>query len=212
MSFLKEYLKRKRDSIRLCLFRSKWRKHNKHNFTIANNFFDLRTVKVGRGTYGHLNVHSYNKEVESLKIGNYCSIAGNVHFILSGGHPYDTLSTYPFAFFATKHPESTSKGPIIIEDDVWIGFGCIILSGVHIGKGAIIGAGSVVTKDIQPYSIVAGTPAKIIKYRFSEHIIHRLMTLDFDMIDYQSLLKQNVISNFSELELDEYIDTISKKN
>ena len=211
MSFLKEYLKHKREIIKLCSFRSKWRKHNKHNLTIANTIFDENIVKVSKGTYGHLNIHSYNKEVESLIIGNYCSIAGGVHFILSGGHSYETLSTYPFDAFLTKQAESISKGPIIVDDDVWIGFGSIILSGVHIGKGAIIGAGSVVTKNVEPYSIVAGTPARLIKYRFSKNIIEKLLDFDFSNLNCNSLVGSVPISHYEEIELNNYLESIQKR-
>lgn len=72
-----------------------------------------------------------------------------------------------------KH-EATSKGDIVVKDDVWIGYGSIILSGVHIGQGAVIAAGSVVSHDVPPYAIVGGVPARLIKYRFSEEMTKKL--------------------------------------
>ena len=83
--------------------------------------------------------------------------------------------------------DSFSKGPIVIEDDVWIGFGSIILSGVKLSQGTVVGAGSVVTKSTDPYSIVAGNPAKLIKKRFSDEIIKRLINIDLSNV----LLKRN---------------------
>ena len=75
--------------------------------------------------------------------------------------------------------EAISNGDIIIEDDVWIGENAVILSGVHIGQGAVIAAGAVVTRDIPPYSIVAGVPAKILRYRFDQDVINELLKIDF---------------------------------
>ena len=93
------------------------------------------------------------------------------------------LSTYGIcsAYDRNKN-EAVSKGDIILDDDVWIGYRAIILSGVHIGQGAIIAAGAVVTKDVPPYAIVAGVPARIVKYRFSEDIIKDLEKIDFSLM------------------------------
>lgn len=98
----------------------------------------------------------------------------NVHFILSGNHQTETLFTYPIrSTLEGKHcqTDSRSKGPIIVEDEVWIGYGATILSGVTIGKGSIIAAGAIVTSDIPPYAIAGGNPARIIRYRVPEEII-----------------------------------------
>jgi acetyltransferase-like isoleucine patch superfamily enzyme len=94
-----------------------------------------------------------------LIIGRYCSIGKNLQFVLSH-HDYKHTSTHPL------FSKQFSRGHIIIGNDVWIGLNVIMLDGVTIGDGAVIGAGAVVTKDIPPYAIVAGNPAKIIKYRF----------------------------------------------
>lgn len=84
---------------------------------------------------------------------------------MSGEHNYSCFSTYPFHRYVIDGSfESISKGPIILEDDVWIGENCIILSGVKIGQGAVIAAGAIVTNDIPPYAIAGGVPAKVIKY------------------------------------------------
>ncbi len=82
----------------------------------------------------------------------------------------------------------------MVDDDVWIGYGATILSGVHIGQGAIVGANALVTKDIPPYAIAGGTPAKLIKYRFEERIINELLKVDFD-----SLTDDMIIDNIDDL-------------
>ena len=162
--FLISYLK-------LYLFRRKYRRLNRHNFTSIMNFCDLSKVVVGEKTYGKINIFDGSPQDTKLIIGNYCSIAPGVYFILGGEHHIDTISTYPFKVkcFGDKS-EALSKGNIVIKDDVWIGLNAIICSGVTIGQGAVIAAGAVVTKDVMPYSIVGGNPAKIIKYRFPEKI------------------------------------------
>lgn len=110
--------------------------------------------------------------LSKLYNGNFVSIAQNVIFMLNSEHYTNHISTYPFKvkYILAENEEAISKGDNIIEDDVWIGYGVIIMSGIKIGKGTIIGAGSFVTKDVPPYSIVVGVPAKILKYRFNEHI------------------------------------------
>ena len=161
----------------------KWRNRNKHNHTsIGNNSFPLDSVSVGNYTYGELNVWLYsNDKREQLSIGSCCSIARGVDFLLGGGHKMDTLSTFPiYRYLVDKsYEEATTKGAIVVEDDVWIGSGVLILSGVKIGKGTVVAAGSVVTSSTEPYSIVGGVPAKLIKKRFDDDTIERLRNIDF---------------------------------
>lgn len=157
---------------KLKLAKLKWRKKNQHNFTTAKNIFPHEIVEVGVMTYGNLDVRTWGNKEEKLIIGSYVSIAQDVIFILGGNHRYDTLSTYPFKVMVLgEKEEALTKGAIIVEDDVWIAVGVIVLSGVTIGKGAVIAAGSVVTKDIPPYAIVGGNPARVIKYRFEEELL-----------------------------------------
>ena len=202
---IKLFLIRSQEYWNLIWARAKWRSQNKHNLTVPGRLFPFKKVKVGKGTYGTLNVISYGNIEENLSIGNYCSIAGNVVFILSGEHSYDHLSTYPFQkIYGNGNVESISKGPIVIDDDVWIGYGCTILSGVKIGRGAVIGAGSIVSKSIPPYTIFAG--GKIIKKRFPDDIIEKLMKIDYTNID--EIFIKNNLSLFEKKISSETIDEI----
>ncbi|MBP1617335.1 MAG: hypothetical protein H6Q14_1162 [Bacteroidetes bacterium] len=173
----------------------RWRELNKHNHTYLNNIVPLEIVRVGKYSYGPLNIRYFGADNERLVIGNYCSIAEDVHFILGGNHCINTISPYPFKVFRDHicKEESFSKGPIHVEDHAWIGHNALILSGVTIGKGAIVGAGSVVSKDIPPYCIAAGNPIRIIKKRFSDEIIDYLIcfgqNIDFEKIPLASLYR-----------------------
>jgi acetyltransferase-like isoleucine patch superfamily enzyme len=139
---------------------------------------------IGGHTYGKPKIYDW-KDGTKLSIGKYCSIADDVVILLGGNHRVDWLTTYPFpavegwpeAMEIKGHP--ASKGDIVIENDVWIGYGATILSGVKIGNGAVVGARAVVTKDVPPYAIVAGNPAKIIKLRFSKREIKALLNLSW---------------------------------
>ena len=101
--------------------------------------------------------------------------------ILGGNHPLNQISTYPleYVFPETSSLKGIIKRDVIIENDVWIGIGVHIMPGVHVGNGAVIGAFSVVSKDVPPYAVVAGNPATIKKFRFSEDIINRLLKLEW---------------------------------
>ena len=159
-------------------FSSEWRKRNAHNFTTPGNHFKMDAVQVGKGTYGMLYVVTRDYQNVHLIIGDYCSIAGGVKFLLSGNHQYDIVSTYPYELLVLKSGEggiAVAKGDIIVGDDVWIGENAIICSGITIGQGAIVAAGAVVTKDVEPYAIVGGNPAKVIKYRFNDNIRKQLL-------------------------------------
>ena len=129
-------------------FKKAWRKANPDNSIEPVNIFDMSLVKVGKGTYGNLYVLNFSKD-KKLEIGNFCSVAPGVIFAVAADHDHQHLSTFPFKVKMNgEEVEATSKGDIIIKDDVWIGANAIILSGVTIGQGALIGAGAVVTKDI----------------------------------------------------------------
>jgi virginiamycin A acetyltransferase len=113
-------------------------------------------------------------------------IASGVQFIMNGAnHLTDTVSAYPFAIFgngwegAMEGKQYPHKGNLVIGNDVWIGYEATLMAGITIGDGAIIAAKSVVTKDVPPYSIVGGNPAKVIRMRFDESQIRRLLELQW---------------------------------
>jgi acetyltransferase-like isoleucine patch superfamily enzyme len=165
-----------------------WRISNSHNDTSMGRPFDFKKVRVGNGSYGQLNVLSWGHPEELLEIGHFVSIAENVQFLLGGNHDYHTLSTYPFKSMMLGHTqESTTKGPIVVKDDVWIGYGALILSGVTLGQGSVIAAGSVVVSDVPAYAIVAGNPAKVVKYRFPEPLVQRLSTLKWSQLTKEAV-------------------------
>lgn len=161
-----------------------WRLRNPHNFTtLAGDNFPLDKVTVGKLTYGSIHAISYGGNSEFLKIGNCCSIADEVTFLLGGGHRLDCVSTFPFRGKLVGDVEAMTKGPIVLEDDVWIGYGATVLSGVTLGKGSVVGAGALVCGDVPSYAIVAGIPAKVIRYRFDDETRARLAAIDLGKVD-----------------------------
>lgn len=171
----------------------KWRHGNRHNTTflelIPNSDDFFNKVTVGEKTYGPICAFYSENPIEQLTIGNYCSIGSGVIFLLGSEHPYKGLSTFPFKVKCAGYSnEATSKGPICLKDDVWIGENAIILSGVTIEQGAIVAAGSVVVKSVPPYAIVGGNPAKIIKNRFSDDVIQKLQTIDWSKVNQAKII------------------------
>lgn len=165
--------------------RVRWRKLNTHNLTtVGFNAFGFDNVHVGRFSYGEINILTSSHE-PSLTIGDFCSIAKGVMFVTCDEHPLDTLSTYPWKvrILGEPGPEARSKGGITLEDDVWIGYGATVLDGVRVGRGSVVAAGALVTRDVDPYTIVGGVPAKPIRKRFDEATIKELMDFDFTKVD-----------------------------
>ena len=126
--------------------------------------------------------HHYDFIGDKLIIGKFCQIAAGVEFVMNGAnHQMNAVSTFPFYTlegWEMKPPAASDmpfKGDTVIGNDVWIGQNATILPGVHIGDGAIIGANSVVASDIEPYSIVVGNPAKLIRYRFDGELTSLLL-------------------------------------
>lgn len=192
INFAKRYFK-------LVKFKISWRLKNRHNFTGAENVYDDKCVSVGNYTYGRIKVLSEPIGI-SLKIGSYCSIADDVAFILGNEHPLNRISTYPYKHMLVDSglSDAISKGNIIVDDDVWIGYRAVIMSGVHIGQGAVVAAGAVVTKDVPPYSIVGGVPAKVIKYRFSADVINELLKIDYSMLS-DEMVRKHIDDLYTEL-------------
>jgi virginiamycin A acetyltransferase len=146
--------------------------------TINNPIFDQ--YKIGRYTYGCPEISDHS-DGGTLEIGRFCSIADNVTIMLGGNHRVDWITTFPFSVLFDEfknipgHPHS--KGDVIIGNDVWIGQGALILSGVTVGDGSVIAAHAVVTKSVPPYAIVGGNPAKLIRFRFLPDQIEHLLEI-----------------------------------
>lgn len=138
-------------------------------------------ISVGRFTYGAPNFRIW-AEGESIRIGAFCSIADEVAIFGGGEHNTQWVTTFPLRIalghegaFADGHP--ATRGPTRIGNDVWIGHGATIMSGVTIGDGAIIGARAVVSRDVPPYGVAVGNPARVVKYRFSPEQIASLLDI-----------------------------------
>lgn len=203
---VKDVLHPVRERFELALFRQKFRVSNQYNEIIPQNIFPMEKVKVGQYSYGYLNFMTWGDDRERLIIGNFVSIASNVVFIGGGNHNMNSFSTFPFKVkFLNYEFEARTKGPIIVKDDVWIGTNVLVLSGITIGQGAVVGAGSVVTKDVPPYAIVGGNPARVIKYRFNTEQIEQLKRLDFSKVD------ETWIVDHKEL-IEEKIETLLKND
>lgn len=141
-------------------------------------------------------LYHYPINQDRLIIGKFCSIACGAKFIFtSANHTMASLSTYPFPLFYEEWDTPISevrtswdnKGDIIIGNDVWIGYEAVIMSGVHIGDGAIIGTRAVVTKDVEPYTIVGGLPAKPIRKRYGQDTILKLEELRWWDLPYEQI-------------------------
>ncbi len=184
--------------------------HFEGNNTIGKHT-EIATCHIGLGTYV-----SDNSIIKYARVGRFCSIGSNVHTGL-GRHPSNTfVSTHP-SFFSTKQQagfsfakhdifdehvflDAEKRYVVEIGNDVWIGSNVMIMDGISIGDGAIIAAGAIVTRNVLPYAIVTGIPAKQLKFRFSEDQIKKLLALkwwDWDFAEIRS--KSHLFSNIDKL-------------
>ncbi|HJT23091.1 MAG TPA: CatB-related O-acetyltransferase [bacterium] len=190
---------------------SMWKTYLRHGrkTKFMNEVERYQKYKIGDGTYGFPNIYQWTDDT-GLVVGKYCSIAPEVTFVLGGEHQTDTISTYPFSgtylkSFKSGIPPGT-KGNIKVGNDVWIGMKALILSGVTIGDGAVIGAGSVVVKDVEPYAIVGGNPAKLIRYRFAKSQVQILLKTRWwdwpfeTIIEAQAVLESTDFAEFQRFE------------
>ena len=182
------------------------------SYLLSEETIAKRGFSIGRHTYyGKVNVYQWLPE-SMLTIGSFCSIAQDISIFLDGEHRTDWVTTYPFSALKEKWPTASgidghpkSKGPVTIGNDVWIGDGATILSGVTIGDGAVIGSRALVAKNVEPYSIVGGNPAKEIKKRFDQEIIEQLLKIKWWEWD-----DQKISENVSFLCSENIQDFISK--
>ncbi len=181
---------------------------------------------VGRHTYGteHIKIHRWNemKKHYNLYIGNFCSIADDIEVYLGGNHYIQLVSSYPFGLIKNNiftnaklienNPNlngSYCKGDVTIGSDVWIGSHVTIMSGIKIGDGAVIATNSHIVKDVPPYAIVGGNPAKIIKYRFSEVQIEKLLEIQWWNWSDEKI-NENLVYILSD-NIDTFIEKCSNK-
>ncbi|MCF8272687.1 MAG: CatB-related O-acetyltransferase [Flavobacteriaceae bacterium] len=165
------------------------------------------------------NVENFEKNVkyhfdfvgDKLVIGKFCMIASDVKFIMNrANHLTKSLSTYPFAIFGNGWENAMDgktypqKGDITIGNDVWIGYNATIRAGVTIGDGAIIATNATVIKDVEPYSIVGGNPAKEIKKRFSENIILKLLELKWWNWEIEKITRN--LQNLTDINIDKLMN------
>lgn len=169
----------------------------KNTFLGENAFFHNSVL-------GDMSYIGPNSRISNTRIGKFCSIAPNVEIVL-GKHPVNMVSTHP-AFYSTHKPFKTFSDKIYYDEydkvaignDVWIGEGVLIPGGVTIGNGAVVAARAVVSKDVAPYSIVGGIPAKHIKYRFDEETIHKLESSKWWDWDIEALERE--FKNFQDID------------
>ncbi|OJJ21572.1 chloramphenicol acetyltransferase [marine bacterium AO1-C] len=169
---------------------------NYNRLCFLKNIIKNPNIQVGDYTYydDFESVENFEKNVkyhfdftgDKLIIGKFCMIASDVQFIMNGAnHLSEAISSYPFAVFghgwenAMQGKAYPFKGDIEIGNDVWLGYRATILAGVKIGHGAIIGSHAVVTKDVPPYTIVGGNPAKAIRKRFTDEQVAALLALEW---------------------------------
>ncbi|AGM26092.1 acetyltransferase [Spiroplasma syrphidicola EA-1] len=178
---------------------------------LIKNYISNKNITIGDYTYYHCDneqeaIEFQNKNIryhfpnffnDNLVIGKFCSIAKETIFLMNGAnHNYNAISSYPFYLYANDEEfkqqmltQLPNRGDTVIGNDVWIGYQATIMPGIKIGNGAVIGTKSVVTKNVPPYAIVAGNPAKIIKYRFDQSKI-----IELEKMQWWNWTKEEIIN------------------
>jgi acetyltransferase-like isoleucine patch superfamily enzyme len=173
---------------RIFYYGGKYFKESQYKKNILNGL-----LTVGKHSYGKPEIILHTGDKNKVLIGKYCSIADEVKIFVGGNHHSEWVSTYPIrAKFDLpgkfEDGQPFSNGDVVIGNDVWIGYNTLILSGVTIGDGAIVAANSVVTKNVPPFTIVGGNPAKLIRKRFSDEEITHLQKIKWWDWDEKKIL------------------------
>lgn len=184
-----------------------------HEIERRADFWDLgERLIMGRYSYGLPHIRHWPEQppLPVVRVGNFSSISEQVTFFLGSEHPVDRVSTFGFRLvfdqpgaFEDGFPHS--RGDIVIGNDVWIGYGARVLSGVTVGDGAVIGGGAVVSKDVRPYAIVVGNPAREVRRRHSDEQIEALLEIrwwdwpDERIVEAIPLLSSSRIDEFIAL-------------
>ncbi len=164
-------------------------------------------VTFGTATYGISMIHTFTHDATCLRVGNYSSVGCTI--LLGGEHAHDMVTTYPHRILwgmegAGEDGFPTRTGDTLIGSDVWSAYGATLLSGVHVGDGAIVANGAVVTKDVPPYAIVGGCPAKVLRFRFSDEQVEAL--LDIRWWDWSEDEVRAAVPHLASRDVDAFID------
>lgn len=170
------------------------RLYNYRQKSLYENLIKEGILSIGDYTYGIPNVIHDKHSIAVVKIGKFCSIADNVYIYTGSNHNTHWITTYPLRImldmagkYKDGHP--STKGDVIIGNDVWIASNVTILSGVKIGDGAVIAANTIVSKNILPYSVVGGNPQRLLKMRFEQNDIDKLLEIKWWNWDIENIKK-----------------------
>ena len=189
--------------------------HKQEELLAFQELMDRGLLVVGRHTYGRPKIWNYQGSESPVTIGSFCSISPHVQIITGGIHPSEWVSLYPFRLnwqLPGAHEDGmpATRGPVAIGNDVWLGTECLILSGVKIGHGSIVAARAVVTRDVPPYAIVAGCPARVVRYRFAPDVIAQM--LEIAWWDWDDARIREAVSLLSSGDMTRFLDTFGCKH
>lgn len=205
--------------LRFLEFLTRWRKEKKTKKLLgkpARSLINFKKsypdYKIGINNYGVPNIKNPHQGA-TLTIGSYCSIAPNVKIYMSGMHRTDWVTTYPFPAFQqiAQHIKDyeLTKGDINIGSDVWLCANSVILSGVSIGHGAVVANSAIVTKNVPPYAIVGGNPAKLIRWRFDE--VTRNALLDSKWWDWPEPEVMSIIDKLCSDDIADFLEYVKNR-